>query len=459
MSSIWPMYNQCKEQTSWAKYEKELYPPFDEVNNYDVNDINTGDISYFGGILYISSNQGPDPTRVIAADPVSLSEIWAFEIPNTVHVVSSTPTVNDSLLFCGGQKGLGLYALNRFTGQEVWLKEIGSLLGHHPILDGNRIFVVRDSLFCLDVKDGSTVWSYYIPGYPDTPTIDDLNVYISNKKDLYVFDKITGDLNYKVSNTGQSISVNQFFLYSIHENQVLARDKSNGDIGWSYSFIDSSTVYEHRRFAITDSILCFFVYHNPESKAELIALDCISGDQLWKHTFDSTQAYPPAIANGVVYMVDRDPKLRRGALWGFDLLTGDSLFYDDSQSYDGQPIIGGHMLFVPTSYNGVRVFSNPSSDIQSDQKSKIPNDFHMAQNYPNPFNSETVIRFQVAEPCEVILKVYNLLGEEVIGLIQGQYQAGEYKIYFDSTGLSSGVYFYRIQMGEFREVRKMVVVE
>lgn len=90
---------------------------------------------------------------------------------------------------------------------------------------------------------------------------------------------------------------------------------------------------------------------------------------------------------------------------------------------------------------------------------EVPERYFLSQNYPNPFNPETAIQFSVKKTCRVVLKVYDLLGREVAQVVDKQYQPGVYEVKFDATGLSSGLYFYRIQMGSFHAVRKMVVLE
>lgn len=93
----------------------------------------------------------------------------------------------------------------------------------------------------------------------------------------------------------------------------------------------------------------------------------------------------------------------------------------------------------------------------------VTRDFFLHQNYPNPFNPSTVIRYQLAVSREVTLKVYNLLGQEVRTLFKGTQQAGPQHILWDGNDhagrpVSSGVYIYRIQAGDFSQSRKMILM-
>lgn len=88
-----------------------------------------------------------------------------------------------------------------------------------------------------------------------------------------------------------------------------------------------------------------------------------------------------------------------------------------------------------------------------------PYEFKLFQNSPNPFNPETTIRFAVNEPCRVELKIYDVMGREVQTLVDSQYAIGLHQVSFEAGSLSSGIYFYRIQMKDYHEVKKMVLLE
>ena len=91
---------------------------------------------------------------------------------------------------------------------------------------------------------------------------------------------------------------------------------------------------------------------------------------------------------------------------------------------------------------------------------EIPESFRLHQNYPNPFNPSTKIRFDVPGNMSFVrLTIYDIAGKEVERLVNGELAAGAYEYEFDGSKLSSGMYFYRLEAGEFIETRKMVLLK
>jgi len=88
-----------------------------------------------------------------------------------------------------------------------------------------------------------------------------------------------------------------------------------------------------------------------------------------------------------------------------------------------------------------------------------PIHFYLAQNYPNPFNPSTTIHFSIPKSGNVKVKVYDVLGNEVASLIDEYKEAGRYKVTYDASGLSSGVYFYNLQSGSFAQTKKLQLIK
>jgi len=86
------------------------------------------------------------------------------------------------------------------------------------------------------------------------------------------------------------------------------------------------------------------------------------------------------------------------------------------------------------------------------------NGFQLEQNYPNPFNPATTISFALAKDSHVKLTVFDILGRTVVELIDGTKPAGNHKVIFDANDLSSGLYLYRLETGQYKQVRKMLLV-
>jgi hypothetical protein len=88
----------------------------------------------------------------------------------------------------------------------------------------------------------------------------------------------------------------------------------------------------------------------------------------------------------------------------------------------------------------------------------LPTDFQLLQNYPNPFNPNTIINYQLPSSNHVILKVYNLIGQEVATIVNEFKKAGSYNVHWNANGLSSGIYFYKMTAGSYTSIKKMLLL-
>lgn len=132
-----------------------------------------------------------------------------------------------------------------------------------------------------------------------------------------------------------------------------------------------------------------------------------------------------------------------------------SFIPDSAQSYEAVVKVysGGGFKQIELSGEG------KNSTVNTVDESSLPARFSLSQNYPNPFNPVTIIRFSTAERQFVSLRVYDVLGSEIATLISDVKNAGNYEISFDAVNIPSGVYFYKLQAGNFVETKKMMLLK
>ena len=133
--------------------------------------------------------------------------------------------------------------------------------------------------------------------------------------------------------------------------------------------------------------------------------------------------------------------------------NGQNIHYDSSLV--ANRYLGGHTYSL---VNGGVLTAGSVTDVRGEQTG-LPSTYVLYQNYPNPFNPTTTIAIDLAQRSYVTLKVYNLLGQQVVTLINGIREAGRYEIPFVGTNLASGVYFYRLQTSRFVQTKKLLIVK
>ncbi len=164
--------------------------------------------------------------------------------------------------------------------------------------------------------------------------------------------------------------------------------------------------------------------------------------------------------------IDVDPLFRDPDNGDFHLMStacGDP--YDSPCIDAGSPDIIDSLLDCSWGLGGLRsdmgAYGGGDSAMVGidDYSDLIPKRFALIQNYPNPFNAITVIQYNLPLKSDVTIEIYDILGRKVETLIQGEQPAGQHQAIWKAEDQSSGIYFYRIQAGEYAETRKMVLLK
>ena len=101
----------------------------------------------------------------------------------------------------------------------------------------------------------------------------------------------------------------------------------------------------------------------------------------------------------------------------------------------------------------------PFTTSVEDPIENLPGTFVLHQNYPNPFNPSTKIKYSIINKAIVIIKVYDILGNEIKTLVNEEKTIGNYEIEFDGSNLASGIYLYRMQAGNFSDTKKLILIK
>jgi hypothetical protein len=226
---------------------------------------------------------------------------------------------------------------------------------------------------------------------------------------------------------------------------------TNNGLAWSAvnngitnTYIPSLGVNGSRVFAGSESGL-IYVSTNNGAQWSGVTVGSVSGVNSF--AFSGTNVFAGAAIGGVSLSTNN------GSTWGA-INTG------LAETTILSLVVKGDTLYAGTFSSGV--WRRPLQEVATSADMVPPaaaTQFALAQNYPNPFNPSTTIRFDLPHPERVTLAVYDAVGREIARLAEGAYPAGVHSVVFDATGISSGVYFYRMTAGSFTEVRKLLLMK
>lgn len=110
-------------------------------------------------------------------------------------------------------------------------------------------------------------------------------------------------------------------------------------------------------------------------------------------------------------------------------------------------------------YSTIASFITGDKVVSVNDFDNLPNDYELLQNYPNPFNPSTTISFKLPQKSFVRLQLFDMLGKVVMNIAEGEYEAGKHNVELNVPHLSSGIYFYKINAGQFSQVKKLILMK
>lgn len=194
-----------------------------------------------------------------------------------------------------------------------------------------------------------------------------------------------------------------------------------------------------------------------------------NGDTLWTKTFDGIRGFSMAQTSDGGFIISGGAQGDLGilrinsfgdTLWAKSVgSTGNDIGYSVQQTFNGGYIIVGSTYSNET-LDDIWLIRLDSDVVGIDRNEIVYlNFYNLSQNYPNPFNPNTTIRYSIPNQSKVIIKVYDILGNEIKTLVNEEKQMGSYELEFDASTLTSGIYFYQLKADNYIETKKMILLK
>jgi hypothetical protein len=343
---------------------------------------------------------------------------------------------------------LGEYEMNPYPKQPISQKL------HNKYSRQNRLIRSQPSLLFISIL---ILIIYVLPSFGDTYTDNfdtgiDTTIYwkIQRNDTLYRVDDTQGDVRFSRSPGGAQV------LNTIH---LIFQPIVRGDFDVS---VDFSNAYINR------------INGSPGNQVQLNStfggqvFSVVRSDEegfghnyhVWIAPPWQWQGYQPNTDTSGTLRIQRAGSTVAGyfnsnLIFSYDYNTADvmhlSFSLQNNQTTDSTSVIFDNFSITADS-----ILISPTRVPETDQKITS---FKLQQNFPNPFNPTTTISFELPQTEFVALRIYNLLGEEISILVSKRLFAGKYQYEWDASDFTSGVYLYKLQAGDYVEVKKMVLMK
>ncbi|MEO8665396.1 MAG: T9SS type A sorting domain-containing protein [Ignavibacteria bacterium] len=377
---------------------------------------------------------------------------WIPEISNTIYPLISVFFINENTGWCAG----GTADFNMFVNRMFVLKTTNSGLTWTTAFYSNSSYSRFGPIFFTDDMHGYVVEQ----GGTGSGTVGGLWKSSNGGFDWMPVQGVsaTQDLQFTDLNTGWTIG--SYFDDTGHDTSYIFRT-IDGGAAWDKIFQKSKTVLLSSSFLNNSTGWISGVDNENFLNANLLLKTTNGGMNFTRHDLEIGMYFRSitfknnmqgwACGNNVYRTTDG------GNNWVMQLSNSgsfyNSIFFVDS--LNGW-VVGYDGVIFSTRTGGITAVNNYSVN--------SPTDFILDQNYPNPFNPKTIINYELpsnvnGQRADVKLIVYDLLGKEIVTLVDAKQNPGSYSIDFDGSNLPSGIYLYKLTTGEYIEVRKMTLLK
>ena len=247
-------------------------------------------------------------------------------------------------------------------------------------------------------------------------------------------------------------------------------DTGGGSYDYTSGITGDTTMPDGKTYTMFSGGTSWFGMYQRQSGDTILQFDQVSGEERLLYNFsaspgDIITAYPYGGDTTVIRLltISTDTLFGSGRrTWTF--LVDHIVHAIDDEEYDtitdSLGLTGVNCFCNPWVLHGAVIGGRQYGSVAgvTNQPGQIPSAISLRQNYPNPFNPTTIIRYALPHADHVRLGVFNLLGQEIALIVDEEKTAGSYSVSWNASGVSSGVYYYRLTAGDFTETKKMVLI-
>lgn len=447
------------------------------VNRFNYNERNLFDIEYNGlaGDLFYSDS------LLYLTLPDFRNGVTLFDTKNGMDVSQG--------LAHAGFNDYALYNNKLFTSSYDLPVEVFDLTDSSEVVFSNYIFGMFDSVSALDIAADSLFVAY--PKFREVAIIEDANLdsyFLENS--FYTGEDEIEDIKYV---SGKIRGVNLILLKRLNDIAVhYVNDSGEVKYGGQWLFADDfqTMVFKDTllmtyqdnlvNFYTIDSSLFLSWFKTFSIKSDISTI-ALNGDYLYLFTNNAVEildindidfvfnygsvASPIRVVDAVAY----NDNLYAVGVDGFEIIDVSNVISPivDFGGKGGTEIQADNNIVAVSDGHSVMIYyidGNQNSNPVGGNDEDVNIQASISQNYPNPFNLETVISYKLPKDADVKLVVYNILGQNVKTLVDEYQDAGVYSVSWDGfseggTEVASGVYFYKITVGDISEIKKMVLLK
>lgn len=264
-------------------------------------------------------------------------------------------------------------------------------------------------------------------------------------------------------------------------NEIYYKRSTDGGVNWGADtrLTNNSASSETPFISVSDSVVHIVWNDDRDGNGEIYYRRSTDAGVSWgvdtRLTNNSANSRNPSVAVSgttvhVVWPDQRDgndeiyykSSTDGGVAWGADIRLTNNV---GESSWSSVTVSGSvvHVVWNDKRDGNFEIYykRNPDGNVTGIEAiaSDLPEEFLLNQNYPNPFNPVTNIRYAIPQQGYVTLKIYDILGNEIATLVNEEKSTGTYEVQFDASLLSSGVYLYKIQAGEYSSTKKMTLLK